>query len=164
MASIPTLEPVPERQPAAAAPTARPVRQQPSRARAHTKPKAKSSQVNARIESELKQAGDAALASAGITPTQAVRAVWRFAAKNAGSPEKIAEFIAAAEEEPDAAALAERERKLEAARRGPKIMEEAYKKLGLPWPPKPSPLDTMEWHELRDYLREQYYREKGLID
>lgn len=37
------------------------------------------SQVNVRIDANMKTAGDAALAAAGITPTQAVRMLWSLA-------------------------------------------------------------------------------------
>lgn len=47
------------------------------------------SQINVRIDAELKQAGDEALAAAGLTPTQAVRALWALAKRHASEPEEI---------------------------------------------------------------------------
>lgn len=47
------------------------------------------SRVNARIDANLKTAGDAALAAAGLTPTQAVRMLWSLAVRYQDEPEKL---------------------------------------------------------------------------
>ena len=49
-------------------------------------------QVNARLERSLKTAGDEAMAAAGISPSEAVRALWSLAASCKNKP---AELIAA---------------------------------------------------------------------
>ncbi len=54
---------------------------------------AATAQINARIDPQLKSKGDAALASAGFTPTQAVRFLWEFASLHASSPEDIVSFL-----------------------------------------------------------------------
>lgn len=89
-------------------------------------------QVNARIERSLKERGDAALAAAGITPTQAVRSLWELAANNAKTPRKIADalFPQRAEDNARKAASA-RARKRELAQRGPQLFESACRQLGL---------------------------------
>lgn len=46
-------------------------------------------QMNTRIDRTLKREGDAALAAAGYTPSQAVRALWEIAVKLRKSPEKL---------------------------------------------------------------------------
>lgn len=51
------------------------------------------SQVNARIDSSLKASGDAGLAAAGYTTTQAIRALWAFAARWASTPEVISRVL-----------------------------------------------------------------------
>ncbi len=56
-------------------------------------------QINARIDPQLKSRGDKALASAGFTPTQAVRSLWEFADRHASSPEDIARLLRPAQEE-----------------------------------------------------------------
>lgn len=106
-------------------------------------------QVNARMDSELKHSGDAALAKAGWTPTQAVRALWSFASKHADEPEKVALlFSSASDVAADDIARAERiKRRRELAARGPKLMEEAYRSAGMSWPPDPSPLSNEELKE-----------------
>lgn len=106
-------------------------------------------QVNARMDSDLKRAGDAALAKAGWTPTQAVRALWSFAAKHADDPEKIASAFTsdgvAESVDVERAERIKQRRKL--AARGPKLMEEAYRSVGMPWPPDSSPLSHEELKE-----------------
>lgn len=109
-------------------------------------------QVNVRMSAELKKAGDVVLAKAGITPSQAVRALWTYAAQHSDAPQKVASMLTSdnktAEEE---AAKREREeriaRRRELAARGPKLMEETCKAMGIPWPPEPSSWTDEEWKE-----------------
>ena len=49
---------------------------------AEAAPAQRQSQVNARIDATLKATGDAGLAAAGYTPTQAVRALWALASRS----------------------------------------------------------------------------------
>ena len=106
-------------------------------------------QVNARMDSELKRSGDAALAKAGWTPTQAVRALWAFASKHATEPEKVASVFSSADDTvPEDIERAERiRRRRELVARGPKLMEESCKAMGIPWPPTPIPWTDEEWKE-----------------
>lgn len=60
-------------------------------------PKSELTQMNTRIDRKLKERGDAALARAGFTPSQAVRALWKFAAEH--EPKEI-EVLLRGEEEP----------------------------------------------------------------
>lgn len=62
---------------------------------------AATSQVNARIDSALKASGDAGLAAAGYTTTQAIRALWAFAARWAGVPEVISRVLGLAPKDAD---------------------------------------------------------------
>lgn len=61
-------------------------------------------QMNVRIDRTLKERGDVALAKAGFTPSQAVRAVWEFAAAHERDPEAIANALA-----PEGSALQQEE-------------------------------------------------------
>ena len=54
-------------------------------------------QMNVRIGAHLKQAGDDALSSIGFTPTQAVRALWTYAAQRGESLEEVRRFLEKAE-------------------------------------------------------------------
>lgn len=119
-----------------------------SSAAALARPRA-DAQVNARMDSELKRAGDAALAKAGWTPTQAVRALWSFAAGHADDPDKVSSVFssvnATALEDAERAERVKRRRELVA--RGPKLMEDSCKAMGIPWPPKPISWTDEEWKE-----------------
>lgn len=57
-------------------------------------------QMNVRIGSQLKQAGDDALSSIGFTPTQAVRALWKYAAQRGEALEEVKRFLSKAESGP----------------------------------------------------------------
>lgn len=70
-------------------------------------------QMNLRIDAQVKERGDAALAEAGYTPSQAVRAIWTFAAEHAHDPHAIKGLLRQAEAERDPG----REERIEAKRR-----------------------------------------------
>lgn len=57
------------------------------------RPKSEMAQMNTRIDRRLKERGDAALARAGFTPSQAVRALWEFAAEHEYEPEAIEQAL-----------------------------------------------------------------------
>ena len=54
---------------------------------------AAATQMNVRIDSTLKREGDEALASAGISPTEAVRALWERVVLERRNPEKVREIV-----------------------------------------------------------------------
>ena len=66
--------------------------------------------------------GDAALAAAGLTPTQAVRMLWSLAVRYQSEPEKLRAALDPDTAEPTPDELAERQRKVEAVRRGSNLM------------------------------------------
>lgn len=89
-------------------------------------------QVNARIERDLKERGDAALAAAGITPTQAVRSLWELAANNAKNPRKITDALFPQQAKDAAREMTSaRVRKKELAQKGPQLFEHACGQLGI---------------------------------
>ena len=80
-------------------------------------------QLNARLDRELKESGDAALSTIGLSPTQAVRALWEKAALRGKDLEEVAELLCPRGEranEGDDPLI-----------RGRLFMEEAYKSLGI---------------------------------
>lgn len=126
----------------------------------------RTSQVNARIEASLKHAGDAALANAGFTPTQAVRAVWQLAADNADSPEVIIKALDPDRGEADPAAWdQERIRRAEWARRGPAILGAEVARLrGLAYSDQmdwgePGGIDSLPYDELMELAYEESHPE-----
>lgn len=70
-------------------------------------------QMNLRIDAQVKDRGDAALAQAGYTPSRAVRAIWTFAADHAHDPHAIKALLRQAESECDP----DRDERIEAKRR-----------------------------------------------
>lgn len=111
-------------------------------------------QVNTRIDSALKARGDAAFQRAGITPSRAVRSLWRFAAAHSHEPEVIVRETARLDgvaEDPSEEVRA----KLEACRRGQRLFAEFMAATGI----SPAVLETMEQLSLNE-LREQELLER----
>lgn len=107
-------------------------------------------QMNVRIDADLKAAGDAVLARAGLTPTQFVRRAWEFAARNAANPEVVAKGFAG---DDDPQELAERARKLALAEEGRRKVQRELLALGIKLDGSTSELSYKE-------LRELYYEER----
>lgn len=82
-------------------------------------------QMNTRIDRVVKEQGDRALAAAGLNPSQMVRAVWRFAARNEGRPQAVRDLM---EELGEPLPVLE---KRAVAREGWAIMEEGLGRLGV---------------------------------
>lgn len=92
-------------------------------------------QINARIAPELKARGDAALLNAGFSPTQAIRALWDFAAEHFDDPDVIARALLPEQtSDEDARAAEEKAQRAEAIAYGPSLVRDAYLKFGLVWP------------------------------
>ena len=140
--------------------SSRPVRAQTEHS-AKAKHKPAQAQVNARIDADLKATGDAR-AAAGLTPTQAVRMLWSLAVRYQGEPEKLREALDPDAAEPTPDELAERQRKVEAVRRGSNLMMEFFKERGIELKPDPE-LQNLSDREYFDLLREEHFREKGYI-
>lgn len=114
-------------------------------------------QVNARISPQLKASGDAALAAAGLTPTQAVRAVWELADKYKDDPQGLRDLLLPDEKAAREAAQAkERARKLALAKKGARLKEEFYAKMGLT---DLHASDNLSFEELREMAFAEQYGE-----
>lgn len=115
------------------------------------------SQMNVRIDEEVRIQGNRALKSAGLTPARTVRDVWGFAARNRNNPARLKRVFRFLEEaEGDAAASQSR---LQAVKSGWRMADEGLASLGISTADvEPLPLDE---------LKEQAYRErweaKGLL-
>ena len=92
---------------------------------------AATAQLNVRMDAELKASGDAALASLGVTPSEAVRDLWRLAAEHEDRPDTLRAllFPGPADVEQDARVRA-RERKLALAAAGLELYPSMCEKLG----------------------------------
>ena len=69
-------------------------------------------QINVRLDVDLKRSGDAALSKAGMTPSQAVRALWQLAASLADRPGALEDILL-----PSRARAEQREREKAAKRK-----------------------------------------------
>ena len=75
-------------------------------------------QINVRLDADLKRSGDAALSRAGMTPSQAVRALWQLAASLADRPGALEDILL-----PSRARAEQRERE-KAAKRKLELMDQ----------------------------------------
>lgn len=82
-------------------------------------------QMNTRIEKSLKAQGDDVFAKIGWTPSTAIRALWRFAARHANDPSAVTKALI--EEDPTADEA--KRKRLEAALIGPTIVAEGLKEI-----------------------------------
>lgn len=71
-------------------------------------------QINVRMSSELKRAGDEALAAAGLTSSEAVRMLYAFAAAHASEPDAVRRVLSGETSKDQAVQKLERERKVAA--------------------------------------------------
>ena len=116
-------------------------------------------QMNTRIDEDLKRRGDEVIARYGLTPSQVVRAVW----KHIGEIDDLPEFMRS----PDAAAIeAERQRKVKLVEEGSHIWEDFFKDHGLAVPRArdfETNAERMAYYgELRYEAYGQRARERGL--
>lgn len=119
-------------------------------------------QINVRIDADLKAAGDAGLAAAGYTPSQAVRILWALAAKYRDNPRQLRRVLEPDAAEPTEDERAERERKLAAVRRAATLVDEFFRGQGIEGIHDPM-RDSMTDREYYDMLRSEHYREKGYL-
>ena len=113
-------------------------------------PTARQTQMNTRIDAELKAAGDAALAHLGYTPSAAVRGLWRFVVNHQDDAAAVREVI-----EPGAASALsdEASRKAAAISNLRSLYEQTACELGIP---SKAEAELPSW----DDLREGWYDER----
>lgn len=114
-------------------------------------------QMNVRIDEQLRIEGNAALESVGISPAQMVRAVWSYAARNKNNPLKLKHDLKFLEE--DKAPSEEVQRRLDLIAEGQKIVEDFYREMGI----TPSGTDDTPYEVLKEQAYLEHWREKGLI-
>lgn len=118
------------------------------------------SQINARIDAGQKSAGDAALASAGISPSEAIRALWGLAARYSGEPARISALLFPEKEEQAQKELAEaRRRKVALVQRCGTLVDDelARRGIGIAYVP-----DARSYEQLKeDAYADRYAAELG---
>ena len=110
-------------------------------------------QMNTRISRSLKERGDAALEKAGMTPSQAVRKLWDFAARNSHNPQIIQSLFDTEDE------AEQRARRRAVALKSANIVADAYERAGI----EPSEwTKNASYAEMREYALMERLRERGL--
>ena len=89
-------------------------------------------QMNTRIESDLKAQGDAALAEFGYSPSAAVRLLWGFAARNRHSKRAMVEMIELLSDPHETKVQHDANELGSWTARGPAIIEKCRVDLGFP--------------------------------
>lgn len=103
-------------------------------------------QLNTRIDSEVKRRGDAVFARAGLTPSQVVRAVWQYAADTQEVPD-----IVLPRNDPN------EQRRIEAVSRGATVVAHMARDMGFDLTGiEPEPFDYKTY---RDQMYDEMIRE-----
>lgn len=112
-------------------------------------------QINMRISRDLKERGDAAFAEAGLTSSEAIRLLYRFAADHRHQPYLIVQWLTSSSDDVE---LAEPERGLAAIKRGQRLCDETLAELGISGP------DPENLAMPYDQLKERAFAEKYGIE
>lgn len=113
-------------------------------------------QMNVRIDEQLRIEGNAALESIGIQPAQMVRAVWSYAARNKNNPLKLKHDLKFLE---DKTPSEEVQRKLDLLAEGQKIVADFYKEVGI----TPGEIDPLPYDELKELAYRERWESRGLL-
>lgn len=88
-------------------------------------------QMNTRIDKALKEQGDASFAELGYSPSEAVRLVWGFAARNRHNRRAMAEFVDSLEAPKPTREEEERQARIEGILRGPALVQQYLREFGI---------------------------------
>lgn len=117
-------------------------------------------QMNLRIDAQTKERGDAALAQAGYSPTQAVRAIWTFAAAHVHDPQAVKNLLLQAEPESDYERETRKAAKRAVLKRCGTLCEQLASTVG---PSVRQGLENVSDKEVRDGARWARWEERGLL-
>ena len=114
-----------------------------------------SGQLNVRMSESLRIEGNLALEAAGWTPSQAVRALWQFAAAHRNRPSEISDLLDKLKDvqSPEKAA------RLALAAEGAQIVEKGMREMGVDII-HPAPQSLLPYKELRDIVYDELVQEK----
>ena len=88
-------------------------------------------QVNARLDAEIKHAGDQALRAVGYAPTRAIKALWGFAGRHRHDPASLKDLLRTLEDDSQPGIDGDFQRKAERLREGQLIYERALQEMGV---------------------------------
>ena len=117
--------------------------------------------MNVRIDEQQKAAGDAVFALVGYSPTDVVRTVWGFAARNASEPSAVRDLLASMRAPLDPEQEEELQRRQKLLDESANIYQRFLDSVGV------EELPSMDHRDIRD-LRQQAYvaraLQKGNVD
>jgi antitoxin component of RelBE/YafQ-DinJ toxin-antitoxin module len=111
-------------------------------------------QMNTRIERQLKDDGDAVFAGFGYSPSQVVRLVWSWAIQHRHEPESVQDFLRKADQSKRAKEDELRQERLRKARDFQESVEALYGQLGLATN-RESSYAHLPYKEVRDLMYEE---------
>ena len=118
------------------------------------------SQINARIDADLKDQGDAALERAGFSPTTAVRALWQLAVRLDNQPGALAAILDPDRDKPTDEELAERARKVKLAQQGAQIVPDLLGEMGITIEDMARAMAGFSDDDLRELAYEEHLKER----
>lgn len=126
---------------------------------------AKTVQMNVRIDEETKEAGDAAFARIGLTPSQTVRLLWGYAARHANDPEALRILLGKLDDEQaEGGASSEQERRIEAFHEGWALIDNFRKEHNLTCVVPEDDDERMAYYDqLREEALWERLEERGLL-
>lgn len=117
-------------------------------------------QMNIRIDSSLRTRGNLALEGAGVTPSQAVRLLWSFAADHHDDPQAISDELARLKGGSSGDKVDAKLQKLESLKRAAHIVDDFMEQLGIEGPLVG---DETTYADLRDDVLFERLEERGLL-
>lgn len=113
-------------------------------------------QMNVRMSRSVKEAGDAALAAAGLSPSEVVRAVWEKAARRGKDLEEVVSLLRPAEQ-----VVRDASDEDDLVTRGSRIVEEGMRELGIDI--RRVSIPELTYEELREQALADRLEERGLL-
>lgn len=124
--------------------------------------KALTQQMNIRIDSTLKAEGDSVFASLGMSPSEAVRALYEVAVKNRYNLGFLSSLLSE-QKAPEPSQASSEDPKLKAVEEGRKIVERARKELGISEEAMQKVWTTTSDKELLEQAMYERMVERGLV-
>ena len=97
-------------------------------------------QMNIRIDEDVKKAGDAALASVNYSPSLMVQTVWDYAARNRHNKKALQRLVQVVEDSEGKSPQAEKTRKLKQLHSGLEMRKLLLEQMGIEGVPRPCDL------------------------
>lgn len=117
-------------------------------------------QMNLRIDAQLKERGDAALAQVGYSPSRTVRVIWEFAAAHTHNPQAVKDLLQQVDTEQDTDRQARVETKLAALDRALNLQKKLESAVGAA---HGVPVNDISDRDLRGDALFSRWEDRGLV-